>query len=165
MAKLFADNINTQLASGFDLNNVAGKALFNFDINNPDHMLTVTDINAKELAFSAQSGVVGNADNLHKLIALKDDKITLPSIGDTSLEEVGTRLVGQVAFAKNSNQQAITRTKNMLDIAMQNRESVSGVNKNEEEVSILEYSNLSRANMKVIATGEQLFSDLLALFR
>ena len=165
MAKLFADNINTQLASGFDLNNAAGKALFNFDINNPDHMLTVTDINAKELAFSAQSGVVGNADNLHKLIALKDNPIMLPSIESTSLEEVGTRLVGQVAFAKNSNQQAITRTKDMLDIAMQNRESVSGVNKNEEEVAILEYSNLSRANMKVIATGEQLFSDLLALFR
>lgn len=165
MAKLFADNINSQLASGFDLNNAAGKALFKFDINNPDQMLTVTDINAKELAFSAQSGVVGNADNLHQLIALKDNPIMLPSIGSTSLEEVGTRLVGQVAFAKNSNQQAITRTKDMLDIAMQNRESVSGVNKNEEEVAILEYSNLSRANMKVIATGEQLFSDLLALFR
>ncbi|EOX1683596.1 flagellar hook-associated protein FlgK [Yersinia enterocolitica] len=165
MAEQLAENINKQLDSGYDLNNAKGKALFNFDINNPDHMLTVTDINARELAFSAKTNVVGDAGNLHSLIALKDKAIALPSIGNTSFEEVGARLVGLVAFAKNSNQQAITRTKNMLDIAQQNRESVSGVNRNEEEVSILEYSNLSRSNMKVIATGEQLFSDLLALFR
>lgn len=164
MASKLAENINKQLDSGYDLNNAKGKVLFKFDASNPENMLTVTDVSAKELAFSAQSGVVGNADNLHSLLALKDDNITLSGIGNTSFEEVGTRLVGQVAFAKNSNQQAITRTKNMLDIAQQNRESVSGVNRNEEEVSILEYSNLSRANMKVISTGERLFSDLLALF-
>ncbi|MDN0122253.1 flagellar hook-associated protein FlgK [Yersinia aleksiciae] len=165
MAEQLADKINNQLTAGYDLSGTAGKQLFNFDRTNPTGMLLVTDIKANELGFSSNVNAVGDASNLHSLIAIKGDGITLPGIGSTSLSDAGASLVGNVAFASSKNQQSITQTKNMLEIATFNRDSLSGIENDEEAANVMEYSKIYQANMKVISTGDRIFSELLSLFR
>ncbi|MCD3184757.1 flagellar hook-associated protein FlgK, partial [Salmonella enterica subsp. enterica serovar Enteritidis] len=70
MAELLTTEVNNQLAAGYDLNGATGKALFAFDATNTTGMLSVTDIKASELGFSDNKDNVGNATNLHKLLAL-----------------------------------------------------------------------------------------------
>ncbi|WP_256388986.1 flagellar hook-associated protein FlgK [Yersinia enterocolitica] len=163
MAELLTTEVNNQLAAGYDLNGATGKALFAFDATNTTGMLSVTDIKASELGFSDNKDNVGNATNLHKLLALKDKTITITGLGSTKFSDASTALVGKVDFASSNNQQSITRTKNVLNSAILNRDSLSGVDSDEEGNNILEYSKAYRANMKVISIGEQLFSDFLSL--
>ncbi|AIN16947.1 flagellar hook-associated protein FlgK [Yersinia rochesterensis] len=165
MAQLLTTEVNTQLAAGYDLGGTAGAALFSFDASNPTGMLSVTDIKPSELGFSDNASNVGNATNLHALLALKDKAVTISGIGPTSLSDAGTALVGKVAFASSNNQQLITQTENVLSSVRLNRDSLSSVDSDEEGNNILEYSKAYRANMKVISIGEQLFSDFLALMR
>ncbi|CNH04268.1 flagellar hook-associated protein [Yersinia thracica] len=165
MAQVLTTEVNTQLAAGYDLGGAAGAALFSFDAANPAGMLSVTDIKPGELGFSDNANNVGNATNLHALLALKDKTITIAGLGPTKFSDASTALVGKVAFASSNNQQSIVRTQNVLSSAILNRESLSGVDSDEEGNNILEYSKAYRANMKVISIGEQLFSDFLALMR
>lgn len=74
MAEAIATMFNDQLGKGFDLNGQPGKPLFNFDLNNPAGMLTVTDIKPDELALSGKADETGNGDNLNLLIELKNQK-------------------------------------------------------------------------------------------
>ncbi|HEN3630300.1 TPA: flagellar hook-associated protein FlgK [Yersinia enterocolitica] len=165
MAQLLTTEVNTQLAAGYDLGGAAGAALFSFDASNPAGMLSVTDIKPSELGFSVNATNVGNATNLHALLALKDKTVTIAGLGQIKFSDASTALVGKVAFASSNNQQSIVRSQNVLNSAILNRESLSSVDSDEEGNNILEYSKAYRANMKVISIGEQLFSDLLALMR
>ncbi|HGI5913383.1 TPA: flagellar hook-associated protein FlgK [Yersinia enterocolitica] len=165
MAQLLTNEVNTQLAAGYDLGGAAGAALFSFDASNPAGMLSVTDIKPGELGFSDNATNVGNATNLHALLALKEKAVTIAGLGQTKFSDASTALVGKVAFASSNNQQSIVRSQNVLNSAILNRESLSSVDSDEEGNNILEYSKAYRANMKVISIGEQLFSDLLALMR
>ncbi len=165
MAQLLTDEVNAQLAAGYDLGGAAGAALFSFDAANPAGMLSVTDIKPGELGFSDNATNVGNATNLHALLALKEKAVTIAGLGQTKFSDASTALVGKVAFASSNNQQSIVRSQNVLNSAILNRESLSSVDSDEEGNNILEYSKAYRANMKVISIGEQLFSDLLALMR
>ena len=50
------------------------------------------------------------------------------------------------------------------DKAVAARESVSGVNRDEEAANLLYYQQLYQANAKVISTAGQMFDTLMAMF-
>ncbi|WP_038944406.1 flagellar basal body rod C-terminal domain-containing protein, partial [Yersinia pestis] len=57
----------------------------------------------------------------------------------------------------------LENAENTLNQATRYHESFSGVNNDEEAMNLMEYQRAYQSNMKVIATGDKLFSDLLAL--
>jgi len=52
-----------------------------------------------------------------------------------------------------------------LQQAMERRESISGVNMDEEAANLVKYQQLYKANAQVIATAKELFDTLMQTFR
>ncbi|GKX62948.1 flagellar hook-associated protein FlgK [Pragia fontium] len=164
MAKSIAENFNAQLAKGYDLNGQPGKPLFTFDPNNPKGMLQVTDISSDELAFSSADDEEGNGENLQALINIKNENMPIDGLGNMSLSDASAALVSKVGIASRQNQVELRAAGAVLHEAQTQRDSLSAVNLDEEAVNLLVYTQAYQSNLKVIATGDQIFSDLLALF-
>lgn len=109
MAKALADEVNAVLATGKDLNGNPGQPLFTYDPANPADSITVTDISAEELAFSAD-GTAGNSDVLKDLIELSNKPVSVTGFGNVSLNDAFTAMVGETAI-KSRQPLPITRQK------------------------------------------------------
>lgn len=164
MAESLANAFNDQLGKGFDLKGNPGKALFDFDPANPNGMLQVNDLAWDELAFSGDASATGDNKNLLALIGIKNQTFNIPGIGDATLDSASASLISTVGIKSRQNQTELTAAAALLEDAVTQRDNYSAVDYDEEYVSLTNYTQAYQANMKVIATGDQLFSDLLALF-
>lgn len=164
MAEALANAFNDQLAKGFDLKGNAGKPLFDFNLANPNGMLQVNDLAWDELAFSGDPAATGDNKNLLALIGIKRQTFTIPGIGSATLDSASASLISTVGIKSRQNQTELTAAAALLEDAITRRDNYSAVDYDEEYVSLTNYTQAYQANMKVIATGDQIFSDLLALF-
>lgn len=164
MAKSLAEAFNSQLTAGFDSNGQPGKALFSFDPANPNGMLQLTDISWDELAFSSLPDADGNNDNLKKLIEIGNMAMNIPGMGTTTLSNASATLVGTIATESRDNQAALAAASALLNQAENDRSNYSGVLEDEEAINLIVYTKAYQSNMKIISTGDRIFSDLLALF-
>jgi len=164
MARSLAEAFNSQLNAGFDRNGQPGKDLFVFDPANPSGMLQVTDIKWDELAFSGIPDADGNNDNLKKLIEIGSLTMDIPGMGSTTLSNASATLIGTVATQSRDNQAALEAASALLNQAENDRSNYSSVSEDEEGINIIVYTKAYQSNMKVIATGDRIFNDLLALF-
>lgn len=164
MAENIANMFNEQLAQGYDLNGNPGKPLFVFDPSNTQGILQVTDIKSDELAFSAVEDEEGNGANLQALINIKNENVEINGLGSMSLSEASAAIVSKVGIASRQNQIELSAAEAVLYESQIQRDSVSAVNLDEEAVNLLVYTQAYQSNLKVMATGDKIFSDLLALF-
>ena len=164
MAESLANAFNDQLGKGFDLKGNPGKALFDFDPANPNGMLQVNDLAWDELAFSGDASATGDNKNLLALIGIKNQTFNIPGIGDATLDSASASLISTVGIKSRQNQTELTAAAALLEDAVTQRDNYSAVDYDEEYVSLTNDTQAYQANMKVIATGDQIFSDLLALF-
>jgi flagellar hook-associated protein 1 len=163
LAGEIAARFNSTLESGYGMNGQPGKALFDFDP--ATGMLKLrTDLSQQELGFSASPDEPGNSGNLLKLIGLRRDNVSLPGVGDVSIGDALTVLIGKVGSASQQNEALLGTATTIRDQAEDAWLSVSGVNMEEEAVDISEYLKLYQANMKVIAVANQLFDATLKMF-
>lgn len=163
MAEAIATMFNDQLGKGFDLNGQPGKPLFNFDLNNPAGILTVTDIKPDELALSGKADETGNGDNLNLLIELKNQKVDIGGMGNMSINEGAAAIISTIGIASRENKTEADAAMSVYVEAQNQRDNLSAVNQDEEAMNLQVYMNAYQSNMKVIATGNQIFSDLLNL--
>lgn len=169
MAESVAKLFNDQLAKGYDLNGNSGKPLFTFDPSNPAGMLQVTDLKPEELALSGiqaddGTGVPGNGDNLKALIELKNQKTDIPGLGNMSLSEGAAAIIPTIGIASKQSKTEMEAASTVRDQAQNQRDNLSAVNQDEEAINLQIYMQAYQSNMKVISTGNQIFSDLLGMF-
>ncbi len=165
MAESLATAFNDQLALGFDINGQPGKPLFNFNPNNPKGMLQINDMTADELALSSKNDEAGNGENLQALIEIKNQKMTIPGLGQQmSLNEAGASIISTIGITSRENQTEATSAESVLYQAESQRDSLSGVNMEEEALNLMTYTQAYQANLKIISTGDKIFSDLLSMF-
>ncbi len=164
MAQSLADTFNAVQHGGFDLNGDAGVDLFVFDANNPDGMLQMADISWEQLAFSSDPDANGNNENLKKLIEIGNQTMAIPGMGNTTLAAASASLASDVGLKSRENQAELDAAATLLMQAENNRSNYSGVSEDEEAINLLIYTKAYQSNMKIIATGDQIFNDLLALF-
>lgn len=164
LAEVMANAFNDQLGKGVDLNGNPGKPLFNFDLTNPKGMLQVNDLKWDELAFSADATAVGDNKNLLALLSIKNQTFNIPGVGDSTLDNASASLISTVGIKSRQNQSELSAATALWEDAVMQRDNYSGVNYDEEYINLTTYTQAYQANMKVIATGDQLFSELLALF-
>lgn len=161
MAESVATLFNDQLGQGYDLNGNPGKPLFVFDPNNPAGMLTVTDLQPEEIALSGDPDEVGNGDNLTALIDLRNKPIDIPGLGNMSLNDGAASIVSTIGIASRKSQTESDAATAVYEQAQNQRDNLSAVNQDEEAINLQTYMQAYQSNMKVIATGNQIFSDLL----
>lgn len=164
MAEAVATQFNDQLAKGFDLNGQPGKPLFNFDPSNPAGMLQVNDLEPEELALSDNPDEPGNGNNLNILIELKNQKVDIPGLGNMSLSEGAAAIISTIGIASKQSKTEMDAAVSVSEQAQEQRDNLSAVNQDEEAINLGVYMQSYQANMKVIAAGNQVFSDLLNIF-
>ncbi|MFC4762296.1 flagellar hook-associated protein FlgK [Dyella koreensis] len=160
LAGELANRINRQLQAGFDSNGNQGLELFAYDPATGQLSINPA-ITQAELGFSGNSQDPGNSDNLLALIELRKDRITLPLVGEVSLGDAYTMLVGKVGSASQQNQHALGRATEIRKQAELDWLSVSGISQEEETVKISEFLNMYNANMKVISVANEMFESTL----
>lgn len=163
MAKALADEFNSVLASGTDLQGNPGTTLFSYDPANPAASLDITDITPEQLALSSD-GAPGNADVLQDLIALGNKPVTVSGFGSLSLNDAFTAMVGELAIKTRQADSDYQAKSAMNQQAIAARDNVSAVNSDEEAANLMTFANAHNANMKVISTANQLFDSVLQLF-
>ncbi len=161
MAKTVADKFNDQLGKGTDFTGANGQDLFVFNPSDPNGMLQLSAITAEQLALAARGKPAGDNSNLFELLDIRKTPVT--GMKNVPLDDAATALVGYIAITSNRNHSELENAENTLNQATRYHESISGVNNDEEAMNLMEYQRAYQSNMKVIATGDKLFSDLLAL--
>jgi flagellar hook-associated protein 1 FlgK len=125
--------------------------------------LQVNNLTPEQLAFSSAAGETGNNEVLLELLYIKNQNITVNG-SSVSLNDAYTGLLGKVASDSRQNQADLKSTTTVTQQAQAQRDSVSAVSLDEEAVNLMTYQQAYQANMKVIATANQLFDDMLAAF-
>lgn len=172
MAESIATLFNDQLAQGYDLNGAAGKPLFTFDPGSAAGMLQVNDLTPEEIALSGErkedgaggwTGVPGNGDNLEALIGLKNEKTDIPGLGNMSLSEGAAAIISTIGIASKQSKTELDAAITVSEQAQNQRDNLSAVNQDEEAINLQVYMQAYQSNMKVISTGNQIFSELLSM--
>lgn len=159
-----ADSVNTALSEGFDLNGLPGQPLFNY---NPADVLGTFSVNAAlgtdDLAFTGRvpdgfggwlpSGGRGDNGNIANLAASLN--------GATAGYDT---LLGDLAIQSKQVQSSIKTAEVLNGNALAARDSLSGVNLDEEAANLMYYQQLYDANARVISTADQLFKTLINIF-
>ena len=175
IAEQLATKVNAQLAAGLkpakppSLTPTAGTPLFVFTASGNADMLKVAgSFAAEDFAFSSD-GAPGDTGNLQKLVAIKSQKITVGTkdsfgyIGEVLLSDADTQIVGRLGVDSQLNKAALKTTQTVRSQSIDDWQSTSGVNQDEEAVNLVEYQNMYQANMKVIAVANALFDATLAM--
>jgi flagellar hook-associated protein 1 FlgK len=163
LAKTIAQRVNDQLADGFSAPGVAGTPLFVYSPGSGADMIKIAaGFKAQDLAFSGD-GLPGDTANLQKLTALKGESVVLPGIGDVLIGDAGTQLLGKLAVDSKLNKAALKTTDTVRTQSVDDWQSTSGVNEDEEAVNLVEFQRMYQANMKVISIANSLFDSTLAM--
>ena len=172
MANSIATEVNAVLGNGFGTNGAAGQDLFVYNPASSSAVLTVTDIKSDALGLSSEPAEAGNSERLRELIALQQKPVNLSAYAGGNavflsdgifLGDIYTQLVGKLGTHSQQSIASYTTAKTVRDQSESNWRSTSAVNTDEEAVNLMQYQQMYQANMKVIATANELFDSLLAL--
>ncbi|MEW7850137.1 flagellar hook-associated protein FlgK [Massilia aurea] len=163
LASTIAERVNDQLADGFTAPGAAGTPLFVYTPGSGADMLKIVDgFKAQDLAFSSD-GLPGDTGNLQLLAALKGQPVNLPGIGNVLLSDADTQLLGKLAVDSKLNKAALKTTDTVRIQSVDDWQSTSGVNEDEEAVKLVEFQRMYQANMRVISVANSLFDSMLAM--
>ncbi len=163
MADQFTQAFNSTIQSGFDLSGNPGQALLTYDPTSSNQLLKVNALTPEQLAFSDTAGESGNNKVLLQLLDIKNQNINLNG-SSVTLNDAYTGWLGQVASNSRQNQADLESSTQVTAQAQAQRDSTSAVSLDEEAVNLMTYQQAYQANMKVIATANQLFDEMLAAF-
>ncbi len=159
MATQLTSKVNAQLALGKTMTGAVGGPLLAY----ANGKLSITPgFNAKDLALSL-TGQAGDSGNLQKLIDIKNQPITVSWVGSVLMSDADTQLVGKLGIYSQQNQALLKTANTVRSQAIDDWKSTSGVNKDEEAMSLVEFQNMYQANMKVISVANTLFDATLQM--
>jgi flagellar hook-associated protein 1 FlgK len=124
--------------------------------------LTFTGTPADNDVFTVGPNTGGTGDNRNALLLAAVQQSTVTAVG--SAADTYNGLVGLIGNKTNEASSLSTAQDNLLTQAQDNRDSVSGVNLDEEAVNLQKYQQAYQAASKSIATAQTMFASILALF-
>jgi len=162
VARQLADKVNAQMAAGFAMDGTPGKPLFVFTPGTTNMLQVTAGLEPTGLAFSGD-GTEGDTGNLQKLVAINGQTVTVTGLGTVLLSDADTQLVGKLGVLSQQNQADLATAQTMRTHALDDWQTTSGVNQDEEAVNLVEYQNMYQANMKVMSVANALFDATLAM--
>ena len=162
IAKQLSDKVNAQLGAGYAMDGTPGQPLFTYTSGATSMINVVAGLEPTDLAFSSD-GTPGDSGNLLKLVGINSQAVTVTGLGSVLLSDADTQLVGKLGVLSQQNQAALATANTMRTHAVDDWQSTSGVNQDEEAVNLVEYQNMYQANMKVMSVANSLFDATLAM--
>ncbi|MCC4596702.1 flagellar hook-associated protein FlgK [Xanthomonas campestris pv. phormiicola] len=158
-----ANRVNERLTAGFGSNGAPGLAMFTVDADS-GRVAVNAALTPAALGASAAADTPGNSDNLASVIALSKNKLTMPGLGEVSITDAYTLMVGKLGSESAANKAALSTASIQRQQAEANLSSVSGVSSEEEVVSVSELLQSYQANMKVISVANEIIKVTLDAF-
>ncbi len=157
------DALNTQHALGFDLNGNPGGDIYSWDAAAP-HLSTTIDVDANltptTLAFASNpTASLGDIGNLQALQAIEDQQIFGTQTGEQFINSL-ISLVGSDVRSAESDMEHYGTVLSDLDML---RDSISGVDLDEEAVKLIEYQTAYQAAAKMISAADTMLQTLFQL--
>ena len=81
-----------------------------------------------------------------------------------SLNEGAAAIISNIGIASKQSLSELEAAQAVFDQAQLQRNNLSAVNQDEEAINLQVYMQAYQSNVKVIATGNQIFTDLLGMF-
>ena len=116
-------------------------------------------------SFKIEFNTDGIGDNRNAIALAKLQHTPTLSNGTTDYAQAYSQLVSRVGSRTHELEINTSAQEKLLSQAKERRESISGVNLDEEAANMLRYQNLYQANAQVIATANKLLETLLSSFR
>ena len=135
----------------------------NIDINGARITITGTPAAGDQFLLEANTGGVG--DNRNGLLLADLQSIRVISNGTASYQDAYSRLVADVGATTQQSEVSTSALAALLDNALQARESISGVNLDEEAANLLRFQQAYQAAAQVIAAAQQTFNALIGVLR
>jgi flagellar hook-associated protein 1 FlgK len=160
LAQSFADQVNTALGQGLDLNgNPPAVNLFSYNAaQGAAFTLSVTGITADQIA-AAAAGAPGGNGNAIAIAQLANRT----SVNGFTFTQAYGNLGGQVGQDVAAAQQDQTAQQSLLNQATQARATISGVDLNAEAAKILQFQQAYQAVGKVVTVLNTLTDTLMNL--
>ncbi|WP_372758772.1 flagellar hook-associated protein FlgK [Litorivivens sp.] len=132
-------------------------------INGTDLILQGEPAAGDSFNLSANSGGVGDNRNLRAMLGIQDAGMF--NNGNTSVMESAATVLGDVAVATRSSSIRANSQLSLLNQNVARRESVSGVNLEEEAANMLRYQQAYQAAAQAVSTSNTIFQTLINAFR
>src|SRR5690606_37551468 len=123
--------------------------------------MTVAITDPAKVAAAAPGAGTATGDNALELAALRSKKVL--ANGSMSMNEAYSQLVNSVAVKTQQNTTAQKAQETLIAQNFSAQQAVSGVNLDEEYISLQQYQEQYRAAARLIDTASTLFDTLLAL--
>lgn len=125
--------------------------------------LTFSGVPADNDTFTVGPNINGSGDNRNALLLAAVQKNAVTSIG--SAQDTYAGLVGNIGNRANEATALATADASLVTQAQESRDSISGVNLDEEAANLQKYQQAYQAASKSIQTANAMFDAVMALFR
>lgn len=153
-------NVNSLHSSGYGLDGSTGLNFFQGTDIRSIQVNSLLQTNPEKLALSSANGVSGNSDIGKAIADLADTNIVSGTNPVNYYQGLAVQM-GTDLNKVNTNLEAHT---NVYQAITTQRQSVQGVNIDEEMSNLLTYQQFYQANAKTMKTMNELFTDLIGIF-
>jgi flagellar hook-associated protein 1 len=156
IASTLISKTNTQSALGFDLNGNPGGAFFTgTDASN----ITVNSalITNPSLIAASSTGAVGDAQNALAIADLQSTSV----IGASTIDTAYTQLVTQIGSDVQQSTNQVDTTTALVNALQNSRQSVSGVNLDEEMTNLIRYQRGYQASSRALNAMDSMLDQLI----
>jgi flagellar hook-associated protein 1 FlgK len=165
LAKTLVDQVNTQHALGFDLTGAAGGNFFAPIATTAGAAGNVQVDSAiagdpRRIAAAATANTAPG-DNQNALALVDLQSTTFPAIGGLTLQDSFLSLAGDVGSQVQNAQTRSDFQQQLLAQAQARRDSVSGVNTDEEMIKLIEFQRAFESSALLIRTADQMYQSLV----
>lgn len=161
IAQSLVNEVNAIHSSGYGLNDNTQRSFF----NNTDVTAQNISINqdllqdAGNIAASSAIGEAGNSATASALHALQDSKI----LGGETLADNAIDMMSQTGNRIFELESQIETQKSAKQLLVNQQQSQTGVNIDEELSNLIKYQNAYQASARVLNTGQRMYDTLLSI--
>ncbi len=150
-----SDSDTTDILVAFGINSF-------FKGSDASTIAVVDDLKDKpDLLCAGLSDAPGDADNLRRLLGLRKEK--LEGLNDSSFEDFYADALGELGFETSKAKSLAESQEELLGYLEDRRQSVSGVNLDEEMVNLVQYQQAFQAASRYINTMAELTQTLIQI--
>lgn len=169
LAKTVVDQVNSQHALGFDLNGAAGGNFFTSiaTVTGAAAQIQVTTTIAADprLIAAAQTAAGVPGDNGNALALGNLQTTTFAALGNTTASNYLLGLIGEVGTKTQASETALNFQQALLSQSQARRESVSGVNLEEEMTNLILFQRAFQAASVLVRTGDEMYQTIIDMVR
>ena len=161
IAQNLVEEVNELHSQGFGLNNSTGLNFFDEDGTTATSISVNSTIrnDINRIAASSQQDSPGNSDVAEQIAALRDEEL----ISGYTLSDYSVKLGVDAGSRVRELNSTLETTQASRELLVNQQESVSGVNIDEELTNLIKFQNAYQATARVLNTGQQMFDTLLTI--